>query len=107
MQEVFNFILSHYEPLLALAMFILSIVFCLVRKKPVNSILYSITEAAVMATQIVEKTELKGKEKLEKCLEIINVFLKKEFPNIDINSYRNTAISIIENILTTPQKKGE
>lgn len=107
MQEVYRFICAHWETILSILLTIGSVIVFILRKKPVNALLYDLTEACIMAVKVVELTELKGLDKLNKAVEIVNKYITIHYPDLDINNYRSIIVSIIENILSTPQKKGE
>lgn len=107
MQEVFKFVFSHYEAILSVLTLIISVVVLILRKKPVNAIITDLYEACIIGVCSVEKTDLKGADKLNKCIEVVNLIISKKYPNLDITHYRRTIVSIIESILITPQKKED
>lgn len=107
MQEVYRFICAHWETILSILLTIGSVVVFIIRKKPVNGILYELTKVCLTAVNAAELTGLKGLDKLNFAVEIVNKYIITIYPDLDINKYRSTIVSIIENILSTPQKKGE
>lgn len=107
MQEVFDFVLSHYEAILSVVTLIVSIVVFILRKKPVDSIMTAIYLAAVEAINFSEATDLKGVEKLRYCVGMVEASLKRTYPGINPITYYGYIVDVIEGILSTPQKKGD
>lgn len=107
MKEILNFCLENYRLILDLVSIVVLIVFFIIKKKPVNSILEAIYQCALLAIIDTEKTELKGKDKLEYAVHLVNKWLGEKYPNLDLNRYQYLITNTIEIILSTPQKKGE
>lgn len=107
MMFVINFCLENYRLILDLLSIVIVIVFFIIKKKPVNSILEAIYQCALLAILDSEKTDLKGKEKLEYAVHLVNKWLGEKYPNLDLNRYHYLIVNTIEIILSTPQKKGE
>lgn len=105
MQEVFNFILSHWETLLSVVMFILSVVVFIIRKKPVSDVQSVIFKGCLDAIKLAECGDKKGKDKLDAALLYVCQYLNSYYPSIDTGKYFNYICSVIEDILSTPQKK--
>ena len=107
MEKVIDFCLQNYRLILDLVSIIVVIVFFIIKKKPVNSIVEAIYQCALLAIIDTEKTDLKGKDKLEYALHLVNKWLGEKYPNLDLKRYQYLITNTIEIILTTPQKKGE
>ena len=108
MQEIFDFILSHYEAILSVLTLIISVVVLILRKKPVNSVYQCIYELAISAVKAAEaEPNIKGEVKLDFALDYVISCLKDKYPNLDIARYCAYIEYIIELILSTPQKKGD
>ena len=108
MQEVYKFIASHYQILGSAIVFVISLVFLIVKKKPVHSVYESILLSCISAVLYVERLpDLKGSDKLNAAIVYVYDELKRTYPELDITKYKNTIVSCIELILETPQKKGD
>lgn len=107
MREIFNFFSNHWELILSAILFVVSLITALFGKKSnqlISTLVYSIAPEAINAA---EKTGFKGVDKLNYCVGFIFQHLKDNVPGIKLNPYYGLIVSIIERILTTPQKKGE
>lgn len=112
MQEIFNFVVQHWQVILSVVLFVASLVVAIVRKKPINSYLAFLFDCCVQSINLVEKLckleapELKGQDKLDLCVDYVLGCLKEAYPGIEASRYKSIVIKTIENILDTPQKKG-
>lgn len=107
MQDLYNFICAHYEAIISFVLIIISVVVFILRKKPVDSILSSIFISAVQAVVVAETTDLKGLEKLNYAVGLVEANLKQNYPDLKVRSYYGFIVKVIEDILSTPQKKGD
>lgn len=107
MMDILNWCLAHYEMVLAILSFCVSLVLFIVRKKPIilkdtfKSLICSWLPACIIKA---EGTGLKGEKKVAFVLTTIKDLI---FPD-DIeafNRYERFIRSQIEAILSTPQKK--
>ena len=110
MQEIFNFLKNNWQLIVGVLTFIASVIVAAIRKKPVNDVLSCIYMAAVKAVNSVETIKVNGepvsgKDKLNGALYMVARALEADFPNIQVSKYYSLIVSVIENILTTPQKK--
>ena len=106
MREIFNFIINHYEAILSVLTFIISVIILCLRKKPVSgieSIIYQFVGLAIRSAEL--NPELKGIDKLNFAVNYINQRLEFLYPDLNVDLYRPFIVSVIEDYLTTPQKK--
>lgn len=106
---------NYWKEIISLLLFIGSIIIAIIRKKPVNDILSYIYEFAVKAVNDAEnfkvvigsgESSMTGKGKLSFAVTKVREALKNNFPDLDVAAYEPLIVSIIEGILSTPQKKG-
>lgn len=105
MKEIFEFIKTNWQLILAALVFILSFILQLIKKKPVNDIQYLIFEWSIEAVKIAESSGKDGFNKLAIAVRYVLSKLKGNFPELNVEAYREGTISIIEDLLSTPQKK--
>lgn len=106
MQEIFNFILKYWELILAAILFVVALVISLCNQKGKQLISTLVYSAAPEAILMAEKSGYKGVEKLNYCVGLIFKHLENNVPGIKLASYYGLIVSIVERILSTPQKKG-
>ena len=108
MQEVFNWLSVNYRLIIDVVAVIIALVFLIIRKKPVNSLLEQLMQYCLEAVLYVERLpDIKGDEKLAAAVAFVSDEMLKQYPDLDITRYKKTIVSCIELILKTPQKKGE
>lgn len=107
MQEIFKFFQQYWQVVLGAILFVVSLIIAIIRKKPFVDIYSHLYACCLAAVNIAEKTAFKGSDKLDFALGIVYKFLEDVFPNVKGSQYEHTIKVIIEQILTTPQKKGE
>lgn len=104
--ETFIYILKTYWPqILAIILFTCSFILQLIKKKPVNDIGYLLQVWSIDAVKLAETSDLKGYSKLTVAVQYVLNKLKGNFPELDSEAYRAAIVEIIEDILSTPQKK--
>lgn len=110
MSQVINFLRSYWREIAWIIGLIVSIVLCCVRKKP-NKVYDAVTEyirdCAPSAINQAEQTEYKGDDKLSYCTGLILNALKVKFALSEKDLYSLVGVihHVIEDILSTPQKK--
>lgn len=107
MREIFNWIFQNWRLVLEGVLLIASVVILIIKKKPINSIITAIYCASVEAIKVAELSDYKGKDKLNYCVGIVNASLKHSFPDLEVGTYYHLIVKTIEEILSTPQKKGD
>ena len=107
MQEVFNFIISHYEAILSVLTLIISVVVFIIRKKPVSDVQSIIYAGCIQAIKLAEAGDKKGKDKLDAAVMYVAQYLNDYYPSLDTGKYLNYIAGVIEVILSTPQKKED
>lgn len=105
--KIIEFCLENYRLILDLVSIVIVFIFFLVKKRSVNSILEAIYQCALLAILDAEKTDLKGKEKLEYAVSLVRKWILEKYPKLDFNKYLSITRNTIEIILSTPQKKGD
>lgn len=106
-----DFLINYWKPILCFILALCSIIIAGIRKRPISDILTDIYYYSIKAVNDVEAEskvicDLKGYDKLE--LAVLNVLnaLSKRYPSVKFDRYKKLIASIIEDLLTTPQKKG-
>lgn len=117
MQEIFKFLQLYWQVVLGVILFVVSFIIAIIRKKPVSDVLSSIYAFAVSAVIEAEGmkvsadgssfSSLNGKDKLSYAVNAVLSALHQVFPALDVKKYKPLVIDVIEELLTTPQKKGE
>ena len=110
MKDIVIFIQNYWRLILEACICIASFVFCLCRKKPIK-VVDTLKEVIVRVLPslicAVEKTGLKGSDKLNFLLqELAKVLKELNYGDDVIAQYLPFAIEQVELILSTPQKKG-
>lgn len=110
MEFIKNLLINNWPLLVSVVIFILSFILQLLKKKPISSILDDIYRLAIIAVKEVEVFSMvdpncKGQVKLDMAIEYVLKWLNALYPDLNVNSYVGNAKNIIEDILTTPQKK--
>ena len=111
----FNFIyefINEYKSFITLGFSVLIFILDLVilgikNRQPLLTISSRIRELAPTVIKIAEDSNLKGEEKLSFAVTTLKGYLAKYYPKVSLDKYTKVIIDIIEEILTTPQKKGE
>ena len=107
MNEIINILKNNWELIVSVLLFILSFILQLIKKKPVQDILSDIYHACVSAINETEKSNVIGSyQKQLFAIEIVNKYLQTKYPDIDVKRYIGLIVATIEDILSTPQKKG-
>ena len=106
MQDIINFISTHYRLIIEGVLLVVSVLFFILRKRNFTSIEGDIFSLCIKAVNFVEETKLKGVDKLDAAVVMVINELSKMYPKADCGIYFNYVASIIEKILSTPQKKG-
>ncbi len=90
------------------------VIFCnlllfILKKKPVK-IVDSITECLLLNIPVwidmAELTGEKGQTKLDYVLDLAKKFLEEHFPDANYFFYESAIKEFVEDVLSTPQKKG-
>ena len=92
---------------LGLLAFILILVVVLCSRKFPLNILSKIREIVPGVIKAAEATLLKGDAKLAFAVDLIQSYLLKAYPKLDVDKYTRFIKECIEEILSTPSKKGE
>lgn len=113
--EVFNqiivFIKTYYQFIalgFSVLIFILDVFILGIRnRQPLMTIYSKIREWLPSVVKAAEETSLKGDAKLSFAVDMIKGYLEKAFPKVNPDKYQRVIVELVEEILTTPQKKGE
>lgn len=104
MQEIFNFLLQYWKPILGLILVLVSFLLALVRKKPASNIVALIYQYAYDAVCDVEDSSVIGAtQKLECAIEIVKKMLKAHYPDLNVECYFKIIVCAIEQFLKAPQ----
>ena len=106
MKDLFNWIITNYRFVLEVVILIISVVVFILRKRNYSSVEGDIFSLCIKAVNYIEGTELKGTDKLDAAVMMVINELSKMYPKADCGVYFNFVASVIEKILSTPQKKG-
>lgn len=108
MQEIFSLIKANWELITGIICLIISVIVSIIRKRPVNDIFSYLYPFCIEAVSTVEKSSILGADqKLNAGISYVVERLRVTFPGIRAEKYLEIIASIIEAILSTPQKKGE
>lgn len=110
LNNIIQFIKDYYQfialgaslLLLILDLFILG----LRNRSPLISVSNKLREWLPDAIKMAEATSMKGEEKLAFVVDIIKGYLEKSYPKINPDKYTKVIVDLVEELLTTPQKKG-
>lgn len=104
-----EFIIEHYHELISLVSAVIVILITVFKKKVkiFGSIYEEILRIAPYWIQEVENSELKGEKKLNECVACIKAQLGTSYPGVNLDFYTKFIKQSVENILSTPQKKGD
>lgn len=116
---ILDFIKAYWREIIEVVAILISIVICCIKKKPikiVDSVKAQLIETLPTIINRVENykdvfeptRKLSGDEKLRMALNICEAFLVDDLhiPEADLCIYRSWLVQHIEDILSTPQKKG-
>ena len=108
--SILDFIKTYYQFIalgFSVLIFVLDVVILGVRnRQPLMTIISNIRERLPSVVSMAEATGLKGEEKLAFAVDLMKDYLHRVFPKIDVDKYTKTIVVLVEEILTTPQKKG-
>lgn len=107
MQEIYKFLIENWHIVVSVLVFIGSLVVAIVRKRPISDITSKLYNLCICAIKLAEDTEYKGDKKLGFAVGLVLHALQSDYPNLKVSNYEELIKSLIESILSTPQKKGE
>ena len=87
----------------------IELVLFLIKKKPikvVDTIYQQIYKLVICCIKVVERPG-NGSQKKTAVLSMVQEWLAEKHPEVDFQIYLDFASKLIEDILSTPQKKGE
>lgn len=105
MEVIKNILINYWPQILAGVIFIASFILQLVGKRPVKDIESYLYKLCTEAVKLAETTDKKGNDKLSFAIGLVFTQLQQVFPKLDVKKYFNVIQKIIEDILSTPQKK--
>ena len=108
---VVEFIKTYYQFIalgFSVLLFILDLVILRIRnRQPLMTITSKIRELLPGVIKAAEVSGLPGEEKLAFVVKYIQGYLAHTFPSIEPDKYTSNIVALVEEILSTPQKKGE
>lgn len=110
MEKLIEFLSFYWREIFDLAVLFISVVLCLIRKRPVvnemDTIKNDILGVLPVLINSVEKPG-EGAQKKSTVMNLVAAYVKKKY-KIDLDGSLISYIdNVIENILSTPKKKGE
>lgn len=109
MESVLSFIIENWRVLVDICALILSVVICLVKKRPcvnqVDTIKEYILEILPTLIDYVESPGVSGEQKKSKVIDVVSKSILKKY-GVSAATFFDFISESIENILKTPQKKG-
>lgn len=107
MNDFIQLLITYWKPIVGLLFTIAGFIIALIKKKPISDILTDIYYASVKAVNDVEERGLVGSDnKLFAAINIVYAELGKKYPTLNAYAYEKLIVKIIEDILSTPHKKG-
>lgn len=100
-----KFLVENWRLFVEVIIFLITLIVCLIRKRPVSDIKSAIYSFCELAIKEAEKTDYKGCQKLQFAVDLVNSLLRSKWPSLDVKPYFTSIVSTIEGILSTPQKK--
>ena len=111
MNEILEILITYWKPIVGLLFTIVGFIIAILKKKPVEDILvyiYNFCIEAINDTECFDKVQkLDPQVKLARAVSYVMQKLKVKYPTLDVEHYAKVIESVIESILTTPQKKGD
>ena len=104
-----DFVQSYYQFIalgFSVLIFVLDVVILGIKnRQPLMTIYSKIREWLPGVLIAAEETSMKGEEKLSFAVDLIKGYLVKAFPKVDPDKYTRVIKELIEETLSTPQKK--
>lgn len=86
--------------------FLLEVILCFKKSKSLLPVYALIKDVLPGVVKLAEETSLKGDEKLSFAVDLVKGYLVKAYPKLSPDTYTRYIVEKIEEILSTPQKKG-
>lgn len=111
MNDFIQLLIQYWKPIVGLLFCVAGFVIALIKKKPVSDILSDIYALVIKAVNIVEvdglsDPNLTGDLKLARATSYVMSWLMDKYPTLNVDRYFKVIEKVIEDILTTPHKKG-
>lgn len=110
MKDIFEILITYWKPIVGLLFTVAGFVIAVLKKKPIEDILtyiYNFSIEAINDTECFDKiNKIDADVKLARATSYVLSKLKVKYPTLDVERYSKIIESVIESILTTPQKKG-
>ena len=110
MKEIIEFLKTYYREIIEISVLLLSVIICLIRKRPCINKMDEIKEDVLQVLPIFIKGIEKpgnGESKKNQVIELCKNFVKKKFKIDCPQDVMDLVENQIEVILSTPTKKGE
>lgn len=103
-----EFLSQYWHVLIRIALLIIVTLITLFKKKvkvydAIPSVILEILP--VLINQVEASSGLTGEQKLNTCVNLVNLFLKANYPDVKEGTYDDFIVQSIEKILSTPKKK--
>ena len=111
-EKIITFIVAHWRAIADVCAALFCLVVFLCRKKPVkviDTIYQELTKLILTGINEAEEDHGagNGENKKLQVIELVKTWLSIKHPEVDAKTYLTFASAMIEEILSTPQKKGE
>ena len=110
LNNILEFIKTYYQFIalgFSVLIFVLDVLILGIRnRQPLMTIYSKIREWLPSVVKAAEETCMKGEDKLSFAVDMIKGYLVKAFPKVDPDKYTRVIVELVEELLTTPQKKG-
>lgn len=107
---IVDFLKSYYKEIIEVSILIISVVIALIRKRPLYNEIDTIKKDALdLLPSLIISVERDGHgaEKKQAVLDLLFAYLSKKYHFQKTDEMINYFSDVIENILSTPSKKGE
>lgn len=107
---IFDFLKSYYKEIIEVLILIISVVIALIRKRPSYNEIDTIKKDALdLLPSLISSVERDGHgaEKKQAVLDLLFAYLSKKYHFQKTDEMINYFSDVIENILSTPSKRGE
>ena len=109
MMEIINFLKEHYQLIIEIASFIITVLILVLKKRPVFNTMDEIKEDVLeVLPSLISSVESpgNGQEKLSTVLSLVKSYIAKKYQFTEFEKIETFVVNAIESILSTPSKKG-
>lgn len=110
MKEVINFCVAHYELIISAVLCLISVVIQLLKKRSTTNTIDTIKKDVLLVLpSLINSVEIDGHgtSKKQAVLDALEKLIKKRYKLDDVNFLHDFISDALEDILSTPTKKGD